>query len=435
MRMTLGPLGQLRAALVSGETTPRAAVEQALSRANSNRKRNVFLALDAQRVLREADTLPTRFRDTPKPLLYGLPIALKDCFDLAGWVTTCGSRFYAAKNAAAQEDSAVAARLRSLGAVIIGKTHLHQLAYGITGENPDYGDCLQPRNPRWLTGGSSSGSAASVQEGSAVAGIGTDTGGSVRVPAALGGLAGYRASVGLAHACGLWRGGVHLAESFDTLGWLFRDVADGPLLAEALFGLRLPSGEEMQARIGIVDSAFLRDAEPAVLESFTRWQQRLGDAGAEMVPIDTSFWDEAYDIFAPIQAHEAARIHTARTGGDFSEFETSIRERLAWGASIPAAEVAHLGQPLAAFRDRMDALLDKLDFLLVPCSPLCQLLAGADHSQTRRIILRYTTPISVMGAPVITLPSEDGAGMQLVAARGADARLLAYAAQFAKETG
>src|SRR5262249_31337138 len=162
--------------------------------------------------------------------------------------------------------------------------------------------------------------------------------------------------VGLAHACGLWRGGVHLAESFDTLGWLFRDLADGPLLAEALFGVRLPAGTEMQVRIGIVDSAVFRDAGPAVLASFTRWQQRLGDGGAEMVPIDTSLWDEAYDIFAPIQAHEAARIHTARTGGDFTEFETSIGERLAWGASIPAAEVAHLGQQLAAFRDRMDAL-------------------------------------------------------------------------------
>ena len=433
MRTTEGPLQELRAALVSGETTPRTAAEQALSRANSNRNRNVFLALDAEGVLREADAL-ARFCDAPKPLLYGLPIALKDCFDLAGFVTSCGSSFYAGKNDVAQEDSAVAARLRSEGAVIVGKTHLHQLAYGITGENPDYGDCLQPRNPEWFTGGSSSGSAASVQEGSAVAGIGTDTGGSVRVPAALCGLAGYRASIDLAHACGLWRGGVHLAPSFDTLGWLFRDLADGPLLAEALFGIPVPAKAERRVRIGMVDSAFLRDSEPAVLESFTQWQQRLREAGAEIVPIDTSFWDRAYDILAPIQAHEAAAIHKARTGGDFSPFEASIAERLTWGASIPAAEVAHLRQQHAAFRDRMDALLREHDFLIVPCSPLGQLPAGADHRQTRRTILRYTTPLSLTGAPVITLPSDDGAGMQLAAARGADGRLLAYAAQFAKET-
>jgi Asp-tRNA(Asn)/Glu-tRNA(Gln) amidotransferase A subunit family amidase len=120
----------------------------------------------------------------------------------------------------------VAARLRQAGAVIMGKTHLHQLAYGITGENSEYGDCVQPENPQALTGGSSSGSAASVQEGSAVAAIGTDTGGSIRVPAALCGLAGYRSSLGLGGAQA-WEGGLHLAVSFDTLGWLFATCATG----------------------------------------------------------------------------------------------------------------------------------------------------------------------------------------------------------------
>src|SRR6202011_4339067 len=118
------------------------------------------------------------------------PVSLKDCFDLAGVVTTVGSRFYAQRNAPATEDSAVAARLRSQGAVIVGKTPLHPLAYGITGENPDYGDSTQPRDARSLTGGFSSGSAARVQEGSAAPAIGTDTGGSIRVPASLCGLAG-----------------------------------------------------------------------------------------------------------------------------------------------------------------------------------------------------------------------------------------------------
>jgi aspartyl-tRNA(Asn)/glutamyl-tRNA(Gln) amidotransferase subunit A len=422
-------LQDLRAVLVSGKITPRAAAEQALSRANTNVNRNVFLALGLERVFREADTLPAKFRDAQKPLLYGLPIALKDCFDLGGFVTTCASRFYAARNGVAREDSAVAARLHSQGAVIVGKTHLHQLAYGITGENPDYGDCVQPRNAKWFTGGSSSGSAASVQEGSAIAAIGTDTGGSVRVPAALCGLAGYRASIDLAHQRGLWRGGLHLAPSFDTLGWLFRDLADAPLLSEALFGVRVPATVEMRARIGSVDADFLHDCEPEVLASFSRWQQRLRDAGAEITPMDTSFWKEALDIFAPLQAHEAAAIHTANTGGDFSHFEAPIAERLRWGASLPSQEVAKLRQRHAAFRDRMDALLGGYDFLVLPCSPLRQLLAGADHSKTRSTILRYTTPMSLAGTPVVTLPSEDGAGIQLVAARGADARLLAYAAQ------
>src|SRR5262249_24755819 len=146
---------------------------------------------------------------------FGLPVSLKDCFDLEGFTTTVGTRFYAERNAKAKRDAVVAARLREQGAVIVGKTNLHPLAYGITGENPDFGDCVQPLNRSLLTGGSTSGGAASVQEGSAVAAIGTDTGGSIRVPAALCGLAGYRASIGLAWDRKLWSGGVHLAQSFD----------------------------------------------------------------------------------------------------------------------------------------------------------------------------------------------------------------------------
>jgi aspartyl-tRNA(Asn)/glutamyl-tRNA(Gln) amidotransferase subunit A len=428
MSPVVSPLQQHRAALAAGETTPHKVAEQVLSRANSNRSRNVYLALVPEYTLEEADRLPVRFGSPAKPLLYGLPVSLKDCFDLAGFSTSCGSRFYADQHGPASEDSAVAARLRLHGALIVGKTHMHPLAYGITGENPDYGDCVQPNHAQWLTGGSSSGGAASVQEGSAAAAIGTDTGGSIRVPAALCGLAGYRASIDLAHERGLWRGGAHLAPSFDTLGWLFRDPRDGPLLAEALFDLPVMVAE-VHVRIGCLGGTFLDDCEPAALDGFERWQQRLRQRGAEMVPIDAGFWDEALAIYAPIQAHEAAAIHSPKTGGDFSHFEASIAERLAWGAAIPAAEVNHWRQKHAAFRDRMDALLDEHDFLLAPCAPVCRLAAGADHSGARRLILRYTTPVSLAGAPVITLPGEGGAGVQLVAARGADARLLSYAAE------
>jgi len=184
---------RLRKQLLTDATDPVSVAREALDHANSNCSRNVYLAQDRAWTLAEAGALSQRFHDASRrPLLYGLPVSLKDCFDLAGFPTTCGSRFYAEHNGVAPADSWVAERLRSHGAVITGKTHLHQLAYGITGENSDYGDCTQPRNAAWLTGGSSSGAAASVQEGSAVAAIGTDTGGSIRCPAALCGLAGYR---------------------------------------------------------------------------------------------------------------------------------------------------------------------------------------------------------------------------------------------------
>ena len=417
-------LHQLREALRSGLVTPRAAVEQALSRANSNAGHNVYLALDAERALRDADQLPQRFPDTAKPPLYGLPVSLKDCFDFAGFITTAGSRFYAQRNAAAVEDSA---------------------------ENPDYGDCTQPCNPALLTAGSSSGAAASVQEGSAVAAIGTDTGGSIRVPAAICGLAGYRASIELATPSGepatysvgaglapsgvnLWRGAVHLAPSFDTLGWLFRDLRDAALLGAALFELDVPATAETNVRIGVVAREFLHDCDPQVFNGFMQWQERLSELGATIVPIESSYWEGALEIYAPIQASEAAAIHKPATNGDFSHFEPTIAERLTRGASLTTAEVQQFRQRHAAFREQTDALLRDHDFLILPCAPIAQLAAGADHSNTRKAILRYTTPFSLAGVPVVTAPAQGGAGVQLAAARGADARLLSYATHLGAKT-
>ena len=223
----------LREALAGGASRPSELAEIALSRANGNAPRNTYLWQDADWTRAEAaraEAMPPG-RGGPfgdgHSALWGLPISVKDCFDLAGAPTTCGVHFYRDLNGIAARDSWLVEQLRASGAVIVGKTHLHPLAYGITGENPEFGDCVQPRDSTALTGGSSSGAAASVQEGSAVAAIGTDTGGSVRVPAALCGLAGYRATLGR----GDWRGGAHLAGSFDTMGWLFRDLEDAPLLA------------------------------------------------------------------------------------------------------------------------------------------------------------------------------------------------------------
>jgi aspartyl-tRNA(Asn)/glutamyl-tRNA(Gln) amidotransferase subunit A len=417
MSKPLSPLAQLRVDLETH--SPREIAAAALEKANSNASRNVFLSMDAERTLAEAEALPARFPDPAKrPLLYGVPVAVKDCFDMAGFPTSCGSRFYAEKNGIAREDSAVVARLRQMGAIITGKTHMHPLAYGITGENAEYGDCLQPADATLLTGGSSSGSAASVQEGSSIAAIGTDTGGSIRAPAAFCNLAGYRATVGL----GDWRGGAHLAQSFDTLGWLFRDLRDGPVLAAALLDVPMVAANPA-VRVGVVAGAFLDECEPEVLDSYRMWQQRLRSAGAELRSVEPDFWHDAFEIYAGIQASEAAKIHN----GNFDHFETVIADRLRWGASLPSETVDALRERHKVFRSRVDALLDG-GYLILPCAQMGRLIAGADHSNTRQTILRYTTPISLAGMPVVTLPG-DGGGVQLVAPRGRDAELLAFAAK------
>ncbi|HTC75877.1 MAG TPA: amidase [Edaphobacter sp.] len=423
------PLQSLRNELASTSTTlPTIAVRFAAN-ANSNASHNTYLGSYSTEALHRAEQLPRIFPDQPtRPALYGIPISIKDCFDVAGTITTCGSSFYAQHNPPAPKNSWVAQRLLDYGAILTGKTHLHQLAYGVTGENPDFGDCLQPRDATLLTGGSSSGAAASVQEGSALAAVGTDTGGSIRIPSALCGLAGYRTSHGIAHSEERWAGGYHLAQSFDTIGLVFRDLRDAPALATAIFDIT-PAPSQTKIRIGCIADDFLHDSEPNVLAAFDAWKQHLTQHGAELALADTHFWTEAPAIYSPIVASEAAAIHR----GHFQHFDPVIAERLAYGASIPATEIQNLRARLQKFRFQMSALFESCDFLIAPCAPVSKLRAGHDHTDSRKAILRYTTPASLSGLPAITLPGEhlgapQGTGVQLLAAPMQDAPLLAFAA-------
>jgi Asp-tRNA(Asn)/Glu-tRNA(Gln) amidotransferase A subunit family amidase len=177
-----------------------------------------------------------------------------------------------------------------------------------------------------------------------------------------------------------------------------------------------------------VADEFIGDCDANVLEQFSRWRMKLAGV-AKIVAVDSAFWEEAMEIYAPIQAHEAAALHGPQTGYDFSVFEAGIAERLAWGASIPEGEIMALRERHAAFRERMDLLLRQYDFLIAPCAPVSRLIAGADQTDARKRILRYATPFSLAGVPAITLPGAGGAGVQLVAARGADRQLLGFAAQ------
>ena len=420
-----GTLRDLRRALADGKTTPLILAELALSRSNGNAGRNTYLWQDADWTRSEAaraEAMPSGeggpFGDG-RSALWGLPISVKDCFDLAGSPTTMGVRFYAELNGTAARDSWLVEQLRAAGAVIIGKTHLHPLAYGITGENPEFGDCTLPGEPGALTGGSSSGALAIVLEGSAVAAIGTDTGGSIRAPAALGRIAGYRATLDR----GDWRGGGHLAESFDTMGWLFRDLEDAPLLA-APFAPGTAAPVRRFRRFAVVGSEFLHDCEPEIVANLETTARELELLGLERHTVDTDWWTGATEIFVPIQASESARIHA----GNFDLIQPEIRERLKRGATVTAAELSALRRRHDEFRNRMDELFAAHELLLLPAIPVARLAAGADHGQTRPRLLRYTMPVSLAGAPAVTIPCAQG-GMQLAAAHHADESLLELAAQ------
>jgi aspartyl-tRNA(Asn)/glutamyl-tRNA(Gln) amidotransferase subunit A len=415
----------LREALAVESVRPVDLAEAALARANGNQSHNTYLWQNPAWTLAEAaraGAMPRgdggHFGDG-RSALWGLPISVKDCFDLAGAPTSCGVRAYRELAGVAGHDSWLVEKLRAVGAVIIGKTHLHPLAYGITGENPDFGDCHQPGNEGALTGGSSSGAAASVLEGSAAAALGTDTGGSIRAPAALCGLAGYRASLGR----GNWQGGAHLAQSFDTMGWIFRDLEDAPLLA-GFFALAETTPTQAFTRFAILDESFYYDCEVEILASLHATISELEVLGLRAVKIDAKWWNEAFEIYAPIQAWDAARNHA----GHFDLYEPGLRERLEWGARITSAEISTLRQRHAEFTARMDEVFATHGLLLMPATPVARLAAGADHSKTRVRLLRYTTPFSMAGVPVVTLPCAAG-GMQLAAARGCDESLVEVAAR------
>jgi Asp-tRNA(Asn)/Glu-tRNA(Gln) amidotransferase A subunit family amidase len=429
------PLELLRVTLASSADGPHSIAKEFARQANGNASHNTYLTPFAAESVTRAGQLPHLYPDgKTRPALYGVPISIKDCFDVAGTITTCGSRYYAQLHAPAAANSWVAQRLLDAGAILTGKTHLHQLAYGITGENPDYGDCLQPRDAALLTGGSSSGAVASVQEGSALAAIGTDTGGSVRVPAALCGLAGYRSSLRV-NGEERWSGAFHLAPSFDTIGLLCSDLRDLPYLANAVFDIPFaPARPDL--RIGCVGDSFLHDCSPEVLDAYTAWKQQLVQHGATLAPIDSGFWADSLEIFAAIQASEAAAIHR----GHYQHFDPSIADRLAWGASLTSDQLSGFHRRLEVFRSQMGALFQDVDLLLVPCAPANKLIAGQDQSHIRPAILRYTTPVSLAGLPAVTLPGESigshfGTGIQLIGSPMQDASLLAFAATLtAKES-
>src|ERR1700756_4266882 len=236
--MIHSPIVDIRQKILDGDVTARELASIALEQANSSPGKNTYLSIEAADIEQQLSA-PSPATEEAQ-LLRGIPISVKDCFDVRGYRTSFGSKYYFDASDIKRQDSALVQRLRAVGATITGKTHLNQLAYGLTGENADFGNCVQFDRPNLLTGGSSSGAAASVQEGSALAAIGTDTGGSIRAPAALCGLAGYRASIGLAYQSDLWHGAVPLSQTFDTLGWLFRDLRDAPLLVSSLFGITVP---------------------------------------------------------------------------------------------------------------------------------------------------------------------------------------------------
>ncbi len=393
---------------------------------------NAFIAADPADVARQQEHLPTG-------PLHGLVVAVKDIIDALPYPTTGGVLGWSRRPEA---DAEVVARLRAAGAVIAGKTHTNQFAYGIDGENPALGPARNPHDPTLLTGGSSSGSAAAVGAGLVDAALGTDTSGSLRVPAAWCGVWAIRPTTGSIPSAGV----LPLAPSFDVVGPLARDLdtlaavwqviaADAASLAP-----RAPDG----LRVRVLDEG-VTGCTPEVTAAVEAFIAALAGAGAQ-VERDTAstYLARAQAQHGGVQFPEASRSLRGMLGDRLDVLAPDIRDRVLAGEQHTDAEYAAALEGVAALRGEVVAALGETDLLLVPCAPMGPVppstpavdVDGGPRT-VREALLSRSVLFSQVGCPVLAWPllgpgGAPVAGVQLAAAPGADRRLLELALGLAR---
>ena len=388
--------------------SPAAAARELLRRAHTLLPPAQRRAVIAQ--LPTESELITRFESAPASSpLSGVPFLLKDLFDLAGTPTFAGSTFLPEVRPTPTHDSALVTALDSAGAVLGGKTHLHEFAYGITGENPHYDDVEHPRFPGRTSGGSSSGSAAAVAAGIVPLAIGTDTGGSIRVPAAFCGLYGFRGTPRDAWIADAFP----LAPSFDTAGWFTATAADMLTTLSALIGLGTHQREPRGCYLEIPG------LDPEVATACRAAAARLAP------PADTATRTEllrrfagALDAYNTIAAVEAWAVHAPWAARFRERYDPAVWTRLNRVHEFTPAQVAAADAMLIAVRLAWTSYFLTFDFLILPAVHRPALTKADCTLAQRSRLLSLTAPASLGGLPVLTLPvplaSGLSAGLQVV---------------------
>ena len=355
--------------------------------------------------------------------LSGMTFSVKDLFGVHGWPTRASTPAPLPPVA----DSPLVTRLLDLGATLVGKTQLHEIALGITGANP-FGGTPNPLGHARVTGGSSSGAAASVALGLSDFALGTDTGGSIRVPAAWCGVVGYKPGKGDP----LWptEGVLPLSQTCDHAGPLARDLKTVVRLQEALSGQTLPALSWRGLQVGLwnPDGWLNAEAEAAIREIARRAEMM----GATLHPVTLP---DMLDAYSDIVQSEAAAVHAAALSLPEPGFGPGTLALLRRGAGLSAETVAAAHARREVYAALLNDRMLGLDLLLAPAVPTAAPLTGQDTAEVaegtvplRVAVLRLTVPFSMLGWPVLTLPcpAADGlsVGVQLVAHPGDDARLL-----------
>ena len=353
--------------------------------------------------------------------LHGIPVGLKDLFNTAGVRTTSGSRIF--DNFVPTQDCTVATRFQQAGAILLGKLNMHQFAYGPTGENFDYGHMHNPWNPELVTGGSSGGSGSAAAAGQCTITMGSDTGGSVRIPSALCGIVGLKPTYGLVSRAGL----TPLSWCLDHPGPMVRTVEDAALTMNVIAGFdpndqattirELPdytaslNGSVEGLRIGVVKEYFEAPLDAEVETAVRAALAQLSEKGATITEVSFPMFFDSQAISGTILMSEAAAYHRDLLATDGDKFTPSVRLRLEAGLFVTAADLLKAQQARARFNYEMSLLFQEVDLLAGPSEPITappilasEVTIGDRSVGTTGALTQYTRPYNISGTPAISVP-------------------------------
>lgn len=454
--MCLLSIAEAAKLLRTKQLSPVELTDAALNRiAQLNPALNAFITVTADRARRAARAAEREIaRGRWKGPLHGIPISLKDNIWTRGVRTTAGSKIL--KDFIPNADAEVTARLARAGAILIGKTNLHEFAYGITSANPHFGCVRNPWNRERIPGGSSGGSAAAVAAGMCFASIGTDTGGSIRIPSSLCGLVGLKPTFGLVSVEGI----VPLCISLDHAGPIARTVADVCILLEAIAGefpksaarpdhCKLNRALPRKLRIGWPEDYFFERVDVEVRASIDAAAQVFRSLGAQIVRIPMPRLAAALlPATNDIALAEASHYHESQ--GYFPAFALDygedVSKRLEAGTKVTALNylrgLAKKPEAVAEF----DNVFKRVDVILTPATPIAAPPVGADEvvidgetETVRSTLVRMNRPANFTGHPALSMPcgfTRDGLpiGMQLMGPHWSEARLLSIASAYESAT-
>ena len=425
-------------AMTEGRSAGDVAASFLASAEERNGSLNAFLSLTAEIAMGDALRVDeARAAGRPLPL-DGFVLAVKDNLDVAGVRTSVASRFF--ESGVAVRDASVVHSLRAAGAIVIGKTNLHEFAFGaITANPPPYGVCRNPWDLSRTPGGSSGGSAAALAAGLCMGALGSDTGGSVRVPAALCGVTGLRPTYGRLSTVGCFP----LSWSLDTVGPMARSAEDVARMFGVMDGyddldvravprpVDRPRRPIAGIRVAVADGLFA-SADPDIIAAVRETATILGDLGARLVDVSVPATEAVLDDTATIVRADALAVHGSRYRTEPDRFGAEIRERLRVASTITGEQLSAAHQRGYEWRRTVLKVFREVDIVLTPTTQTTAPTFGGDPIETTAMLMRMTYPWSLARVPALSMPcgfSTNGLpiGCQVVAAPWNDELLLELA--------